>query len=144
MSDTKIRYPASTENYEPSNWLVQVKARLEHLKNLEPGWDGYRGQPVSKENADLAVEILKQIMPSPAAPAPQIVPGVNGDLQLEWHTHAVEIEIDILGPDNIQVWLRNEKTYPDGVEFAQNEDFTLLKNQINELIKSSGGQGANS
>ncbi len=145
MSDIQLRYLSSIKNFEPDyKWMAEVNSRLEKLKKLEAGWDGYRGKPVSSENADAAIQILKTILLLPDSPAPQIVPGVNGDLQMEWHTHAVEIEIDVLGPNNIQVWIRNEKTYPDGIEFTQDEDFTILKQQLREIMERSSGQSAKS
>ncbi len=138
MSDIKLRYLSSIKNLEPDyKWVAEVNTRLEKLKNLEQGWDGYRGKPVSLENANVAIEILKRILLSPNSPAPQIVPGVNGDLQMEWHTHAIEIEIDVLSPNNSQVWIRNQESYPDGIEFTQDEDFTVLKQQIREMKERS-------
>ena len=36
--------------------------------------------------------------------APQIVPGINGDLQIEWHFGEDEIELHILAPNKINAW----------------------------------------
>ena len=47
--------------FEPTHdWRAPVIKRLEQLVKLEPGWDGYGGQPVALENAAFASESLKR------------------------------------------------------------------------------------
>lgn len=135
MKNTPNKIPLPKENGSLSLIKAQINARLDELVNLEPGWDGYNGQPVSLENANFALEILKQVCLSPNAPVPQIVPGVNGDLQMEWHTHSVEIELHILAPHQVHAWIFNAKTYPDGQEFLLDTDFSAVAQQIKEITE---------
>ena len=65
--------------------LAEIKKRFEEIMWLKPGWDGYKGVPVSSENAYFSLNLLRSICKI-NTPIPQIIPGANGDLQIEWHT----------------------------------------------------------
>jgi len=122
---------------EPSYaWKSEVTSRIEELIRLEPGWDGYKGQPVSLENGHFALNILESIY-ADNVPAPQIVPGVNGDLQLEWHTPSVEIELHILAPYEVQVWVIDSENFPEGRELELSMDFTDIAHQLKNLKEHS-------
>lgn len=117
------------------NWREPVVNRLNDLVGLERGWDGYRAEPVTFENANFALRMLEASC-SAKAPVPQIVPGVSGDLQVEWHIRNTDIELDIRGPNKVHAWCRNESTGPDGEEFDLSNDFTIVANWIRELSDS--------
>ena len=68
---------------------------------------------------------------------PQIVPGVAGDLQVEWHIARTDIELDIRGPNDVRAWICNERTGPDGQEFDLTNDFTIVAKWIRDLLDSS-------
>jgi hypothetical protein len=40
----------------------------------------------------------------PDTPPPDIVPGGSGDLQVEWHTRAGDIELHVLRPNLVHAW----------------------------------------
>jgi hypothetical protein len=110
--------------FEPRfDWYDAVVARLTKLAQLPPGWDGYRGRPVSFENAHFALSMLKSIC-LPTTPPPDIVPGPNGDLQIEWHTKNGDIELDILGPYDVEGWHQVEGQAPAEEPVELNADFT--------------------
>lgn len=87
------------------SWRNDAIASLEKLVRLPIGWDGYRGQPVGLLNANFALRMLDAICGSGAA-APQIVPGAEGDLQIEWHTLKGDVELHVLGPNRVRGWRR--------------------------------------
>lgn len=120
---------------EPTyDWIPSVTSRLEELVRLKPGWDGYNAAPVSLENAYFAMKMLESIC-SYDSLAPQIVPGVDGDLQLEWHTQSIEIELHILAPYNVQAWVADPKTFPEGVESTLRTDFTEVARQLKKITE---------
>lgn len=88
---------------EGSEWQVVAKGRLEELIRLKEGWDGYAAFPVSFDNAMFAYQMLDSICRSDT-PAPQIVPGPSGDLQIEWHLAKGDIELWVRGPNNVHAW----------------------------------------
>lgn len=118
---------------EPSRtWRECVVQRLDELVRLDVGWDGYRGQPVSFENANFALRMLEVACPDGAL-APQIVPGSDGDLQIEWHVDGVEIELDVRGPYDVYAWHLNRNVDAPGIELRLTNDFSVVARWIGEL-----------
>ena len=114
----------------------KVYKELEELVRLENGWDGYKAGPVSMDNANYALRILEGIC-SESTPPPHIVPGINGDLQLEWHTDSVEIELHIVGPNNVYFWTNDSEICPeDEAIHITASDFTGVSSKIAELTES--------
>lgn len=108
-----------------STWHEAVKKRLEELIQLEPGWDGYRGKPVSFENATFALRMLEAVC-GPEAFTPQIVPGASGDLQIEWHTLDVDIELHVLTPNHVHAWRKLAGADDDGHTLELTIDFSAI------------------
>lgn len=117
-------------------WRDPVGKRLEDLIRLEQGWDGYRGAPVGFEIAHFAARMLESAC-GPRTPAPQIVPGSRGDLQIEWHAEAGDIELDVLAPNNVTAWRRTVSTGPEGEEILLTNEFSTVAAWINELTGPS-------
>ena len=120
-----IARPAVVEaSYDkPAAWRFSVDRRLNELVSLPIGWDGYRGKPVSRENAIFARNVIETIC-GHDLPAPQIVPGINGDLQLEWHTFYGDLELRIVRPNLVNAWFAEGKN-DDGIETIFSNDFKV-------------------
>ncbi len=116
-------------------WRDMVVSRLNDLVALERGWDGYGGGPVSFENANFALRMLEASC-GIEAPAPQIVPGAAGDLQVEWHIGGTDVELDIRGPNNVHAWTCSQSTGPEGQEVDLTNDFTIVAKWIRDLSVS--------
>ena len=119
---------------EPAHgWRDTVKARFNELVQLQGGWDGYSGVPVSFVNANFALRMLEAICGADA-PYPQIVPGPDGDLQIEWHTNSAAIELHVIGPNHVHAWrLANGASAPE--ELTLGNDFTAVAGWINKLTE---------
>ena len=115
-------------------WREPVIRRLNELTALQLGWDGYEGIPVSFQNAYFAMEMLDACCRGDA-PAPQIVPGSSGDLQIEWHLERGDIELHILGPNDVHAWHADENTGFDGEEVPLTNDFTAVVKWIKNLME---------
>ena len=136
------RNPVSIRICEPQKgWRDAVIARLQHLIRLPHGWDGYRGGPVSFENATFALRMLEAACRGDA-PTPDIVPGANGDLQIEWHTVQAEIELHVRGPNDVNAWRMSEQTDPNGEEIALTNDFIVVAQWIRNLAEPNGATGS--
>jgi hypothetical protein len=116
------------------DWRKEVTDTLNALTALERGWDGYRAGPVSFDTAHFALQMLESICRADA-PAPQIVPGANGDLQIEWHTDNGDVELHVIGPYRVEAWRANRVTGPDGEELVLTNDFTEVANWIIETTE---------
>ncbi|WP_146744600.1 hypothetical protein [Herbaspirillum rubrisubalbicans] len=118
---------------EPAHeWRSAVSARLNHLIRLDKGWDGYRADPVSFDNANFALRMLEATCPS-ESPTPQIVPGRNGDLQIEWHTETGDIELHVRGPNDVRAWRYIRGDAEEGVEMDLKIDFTEVTHWLKDL-----------
>lgn len=112
-------------------WQGIVKDRLEQLIRLDEGWDGYTGFPLSFDNAMFAFRMLESIC-RPETPAPQIVPGSSGDLQIEWHTQYGNVELWVRGPNNVHAW-RDTGEVEAGEEIDLTTDFSVVSRWVKEV-----------
>lgn len=81
-----------------------VRRRLQELRTLPDGWDGYRGRAVTERTAARVHAVLSACL-SPTGRYPSIVPGPSGDVQVEWHWGGVDLELGISGDDqSITAW----------------------------------------
>ena len=124
---------SSTEAFEglevPHNqsiWVQELAPRFEDLVKLKPGWDGYLGIPVSFSNATFAANLLETLCLN-TLPAPSLVPGTDGTLQLEWHINGYDLEIDVLGANNVVATRFCHQT--------EEEKEMYLKNDFSELVQ---------
>ena len=90
--------PPSTAT-EPS-WVAPTRARMLELQRLPDNRDGRGSSEVRGDALSFAGSMLSSIMP-PTAPAPAIVPLGHGGMQLIWQNAAVEIEVEVVGPNNV-------------------------------------------
>lgn len=67
---------------------------LNHLRNLQPGWDNYCAAPIT----EAALKVGEAIMNTRA----QVVPTSTGGIQIEWHCGGVDIEIVVLSDGTIE------------------------------------------
>lgn len=117
-------------------WFEEVKQRLEYLIRLEQGWDGYKGLPVSFDNAYFAMQMLESICGT-ETPTPQIVPGVAGDLQIEWHTLKGDIELHVKAPNDVDAWILDVDGDEAGVERSLTTDFTEIAMWVTNITEPS-------
>jgi hypothetical protein len=105
-------------------WRSSVVSRLTELLRLEHGWDGYQGRAVSLENAMCALQLLDSICGADGV-APQIVPGSQGDLQIEWHSQLGDVEVHVIAPNQLHAWRFVTGGPPDGEDLeGLSSDFT--------------------
>jgi len=120
---------------EPNHdWRYAVINRLEQLVQLDRGWDGYNGQPVSFENAAFALRMLEAVC-SPDADPPQLVPGSSGDLQIEWHTFKGDIELHVLAPNRVHAWRQLVGGDEDGDSLDLTIDFGSVAIWVRETTE---------
>lgn len=123
--------------YQPRyDWGAKVTNRLQELTTLERGWDGYDAPPVSFENASFALEILKEICDAEISP-PQIVPGSNQDLQIEWHTKNGTMELHVVSPYNVYLW-----TDELGEEILLSTDYTSALQYLRNLMRNQDAKAS--
>ncbi len=136
-SSKYIRSYASTSSIIPhqvthrvanntSDWFIDLQGRFDELTALNKGWDGYAGLPVSFNCALFAANLIERIFVADV-PKPALVPGSDGTVQIEWHRSQFDIEIHVLGPNEL---IANRYDHRTGC----NEELEL-ENDFSELAK---------
>ncbi|MCY4657266.1 MAG: hypothetical protein OXC80_10695 [Gammaproteobacteria bacterium] len=112
--------------------------RLVELCNLPKNWDGYKGVSVSIECATFALELMGTLRTRSQFPLPQVVPGSDGTLQLEWHQNGFDIEIDIAAPYEINASRENVNNSEKEIEeiTLYGNEYTEISNWLRELSSS--------
>ncbi|TAD90447.1 MAG: hypothetical protein EAZ99_06285 [Alphaproteobacteria bacterium] len=116
---------------EHDPWSETVVRRLDDLVHLPIGWDGYAARPVQFSTAYFTLSMLTQLK-IPGCEVPQLVPGVNGDLQAEWHTESGSIELHVLAPNRVEAWYLDHDQQVK--EVALTNDFTLVVGWLESLM----------
>lgn len=126
ISSVRVRVPPLN-----SRWVQELEERLNELTSLPRGWDGHIGSPVAFTCAQFAAQLIENLCVEDV-PAPKLVPGSDGTLQLEWHMNQFDLEIDVLAPYNI-IASRFDHLTGNDIEIEVQTDFTELANWVLNL-----------
>jgi hypothetical protein len=81
-----------------STLLKSIEAITE-LLNLPPGWNSYAAKPIAPRIAIRAIHLLAELAPQTP---PDVVPRVQGGIQLEWHTEGFDLEVYLDSPEDVR------------------------------------------
>ncbi len=119
LSDLEIRtFTAEPSRSSPTlearrpNWWDAFETRLKSLRELTQNWNGYGAEPLVPAALDKAAELLATLA-DPSTPEPSVVPASKGGVQMEWHTLAGDLEIEVLPEGVLSILYANAET---GVE----------------------------
>ena len=122
----------STVNRSRYWWFDAVKSKIDELTSLSSGWDGYGAKHVSFKAAYFSLIMLESFGDS-IKYVPSIVPGTNGDLQIEWHNGENSIEIHVLDEYDIEAWRDCAGADDDGEEIRLTANFTIINSWLNDF-----------
>jgi hypothetical protein len=138
FSGSVVSFPSANANLivieANHSWRSQVLKRLKEICDLKLGWDGYQAQPVSLANMIFALNMLESTCGN-AIPAPQIVPGVNGDLQIEWHTLQGDVELHVIAPNRVRAWRSRVGPAQREDELELTIDFSAVAAWVSEITE---------
>ena len=95
---------------------------------MGPDWDGYGGRAIDFNTIYSTFELLKLVMKD-ETPVPSIVPTSIGGIQIEWHVHGIDLEVEFITPVRLEGLFEDSVT---GVEWEK--DLTLNLNPLVEAI----------
>ena len=113
-------------------WLQSLMPTLNELVALRSGWDGYQAKPVKFDVAHFTAEVVQRLETA-NVPAPSLVPGINGDLQLEWHARNWDIELHVRAPYEVHAWRSGPNVDPDGEDIELTADYSIVRNWVREI-----------
>ncbi|OUJ05369.1 hypothetical protein HK23_06265 [Acetobacter malorum] len=108
--------------------------RICELLQLRENWDSYHAPALERDLGMFAIQLLNQIM-VPGIKAPQIVPTSEGKLQIEWHTGGCDLEIEINGIYDIDMWFQNHRQQEEGYFVALDSDYTQISDAVRTIIR---------
>jgi hypothetical protein len=129
-----IADPKSRLSEPPIHWWKQIEARLKELSRLDRGWDGYDGVPMRFEVGAFARDLLSKVYEQSPYP-PQLIPGSDGCIQIEWHHKGNSIELDIRDVFDFVAWRKNAATGPSGEEHHLTNDFTIINYWLKDFFE---------
>ena len=99
----------------PISYRVSFVVDAKRIMALQPGWAGARSVAVGEDVLGFAQSLVTLTLRDRVdAVAPQLIPGGDGSLQLEWHRKSGEIEFLIEPDGNLSIWGRDHR---NGQEF---------------------------
>jgi len=133
---TEVKFPTIRTVFQshevPQSRLLQ--SEFERLVRLPVGWDGYRAKPVSFGNASYASQLLDNLCQQHTA-VPSIVPGYNGDLQMEWHVEGFDLEIHVISPYHMTLWCSDPQICPEGEPIVLRHDISVAAAAVKRLAE---------
>lgn len=116
----------------PPAWFQPTVEKLGRLLTMQPGWDSYGATKINPACVQSALEIAFAIMKD-ETPPPAVVPTSCGGVQLEWHIHGIDLEIEFRSPTHIQASCEDQRTGEAWDE--QVFDFTRIRRILREMAR---------
>jgi hypothetical protein len=88
---------------EQPAWLEPTIRVMAELLRLPENWSSYPARPVEPEAVAWALDLLSRAM-QPHTPAPSVIPTSRGDVELEWHTRGIDLEVHAASPGQVYVY----------------------------------------
>ncbi len=105
-------------------WLRQVVDQLNIISAAESNWDSYGALPINTALLLSAFNVLVNSMHD-ETPAPSLIPLSAGGLQIEWHQHGIDIEVEVTDPRQFLVFFRDRNRGKDWEGTVSNDDGQL-------------------
>ena len=114
-------------------WIFPALKSATELLSLDQDWDSYGSPPIDPRTIERGLELLGDVMSAESLP-PAFVPTSSGGCQLEWHTPARDLEIEILADGNVSIYLedRVRNVEADG---SYVEHRLLARELLRELVQ---------
>lgn len=116
----------------PQSPICSVVEKLQLLCELSDNWDSHQAKPIEYKAAVNAIRLFCEVMYD-QTPIPAIVPTVRGNIQLEWHKHGIDLEVEISECGNVIVSFEDSKT---GKEDDWTESFNYGVARLREYMET--------
>lgn len=121
--------------------ISTISERLQELLDLPVGWDGHRGQALSLDTAYFALDLAQRVFLR-WTPCPHVVPMSSGGVQLEWHEKGIDLEIEVVAPNEIVVSFEDVSTGVAVEDIEMTTNLEQLAEFIGEITARSKSKAA--
>jgi len=125
---------ASLSKARIPKWVESVTTSLYAIVALCDNWDSYGAKRISHSTA-VAVQGLLQDIMHDAAPAPQLVPGANGNVQIEWHFAGIDLEVEVESQSLAHVFFYDHSLQESAWEGRIENDLSRLVHYIDVMAR---------
>jgi hypothetical protein len=128
-------YPRFRQAYQAPvhPWQKDSVSKLIELVALPENWDGYGASPIGRDVAFFALEILQGSL-GERTPKPSVVPTSVGGIQLEWHEKGIDLELQIIGIYECEMWFQDHQTGETNEQILKG-DFAPLEGVLKKLTQ---------
>lgn len=100
--DTGVPEAGESPSGDPEMWRRLIE-EVEGMRTLTEDWDGQGGEAPAAANLDWAAEWVRQMRQyQQAIPPSRAVPGVAGELYLEWQWDSFYLVAEIASPGRVE------------------------------------------
>lgn len=121
--------------------ILDFAEKVQKLSELPNNWDGNKARPIRHKSSVNAIRLFCELM-FEGSPVPDVVPTVCGNLQLEWHLHGIDLEVEIDESGRISVLYEDSHKHDDEWSESFNYGVARLKPIIEELTIRELGKSA--
>lgn len=141
----EIEEDQTTDAVVPGRWAAQqhydagfvhaVSAKLNALRDLAPGWDGYRAKRVQPDVIEAAIHAITAIRPH-LSPRPHVAALASGGLQLEWVSGERTLEVEFETADKIHYLRWQPSAHIEDEDFADSRDIAKIEFLIGWFVRA--------
>lgn len=117
-----------TENELPI-WFYETVNALNSLLDLSENWDSYGAYTVNEDAAIATIKLLAFVMEE-YTPLPTFVPTPLGNIQLEWHSFGIDLEVEINPSGKFLIYFEDEfekiEPYENDLNYHSVDDLQKL------------------
>lgn len=106
---------------------LKASKRIDEMTKLPSRWCNGAGEPLSKEAADWAVGILREVLAESSVPVPYVYPSPSGEVQFEWRAEGAALDV------RANPTTKRAELSAYGQDWDEDKDFDLGADQINAL-----------
>lgn len=130
--DVVGKFRSVTTGQTPESVDLTVQ-KIQALAELPEKWDGYNGKPPTTNAFGGAIPLVYGLFVE-NVPAPDVFPVANGNLQIEWSCHGIDLEVEIASPNQILVYYHELDTGLE-LQLELTNDWTELGKLISTLAE---------
>lgn len=115
-------------------WTDRALSKLSELLELPENWNGYGARAVDPRVVPTVLNLLVEILATGDPPFPDLIPTVDGGVQMEWHTEALDFEIEVSPTNEVRAYYCDEEAGDEweGELFSKTDDFVRAVSRLRD------------
>lgn len=90
------------------DWVGHAATVLTELLALPENWNGYGAQVIERPVVPVVLNFLAYVFAEGTPPLPDLVPTIDGGVQLEWHVGGFDLEVEFSPRTGVRAYFCDE------------------------------------